>query len=115
MSGTRLAPGHWNRRPHGRRLIRHATLGQNDGASVNNTYVHDVLGRCEVIAGADGAELERRDYDAVGRLSHRYLATTEPRAELADVASVITYGYDELGRLRSAEQCSRARPRFTPS
>jgi hypothetical protein len=87
------------------RLLRHATLGQNDGAAVNNTFVHDAQGRCEVIADADGAELERRDYDAAGRLSHRYLATTQPRAELGDgVPSVVTYAYDELGRLRSAEQ-----------
>lgn len=85
-------------------LVRHVTLQQDAGAAVDNTYTHDALGRCERITGASGVELERRDYDPDGRLWHRYLSRTQPEPELGEAPSVVTYTYDELGRLRGAEQ-----------
>jgi hypothetical protein len=73
---------------------------RSDGsASIN--YTHDANGRCESIV--DDVWIERRQYDANGRLASRQLDALDPLTQAA-AASSITYRYDEQGRPLAIEQ-----------
>jgi hypothetical protein len=78
------------------RLIRHRVTASESGEE----YGHDAEGRCETITGI-GARLdvERRDYDELGRLWHLYRTEGSDTPWLSD--ATVTYRYDEEARLLS--------------
>jgi hypothetical protein len=89
-------------------LVRHRAVHQEGSDLSNYAYSHDALGRCEVISNEGQAGgIELRDYDAAGRLSHRQLEGLPRGGEAPVVNSVVTYQYDDLGRLRSASETAQ--------
>jgi len=86
-------------------LVMHSVLDEVGATLATNRYTHDAAGRCDTVTTVGEAEhVERREYDSAGRLWHQYIesevgAPDDPRAERGN--SVVTFQYDELGRLRS--------------
>jgi YD repeat-containing protein len=78
------------------RLIRHRVAASESGEE----YGYDAQGRCETVTGI-GARLdvERRDYDELGRLWHRYRTERTDTPQSPDVT--VTYRYDAEARLLS--------------
>jgi hypothetical protein len=74
----------------------------------SETFAHDEAGRCQAVT-TGGPGDEQRDYDATGRLWHRYVSGAQ-HYELGTYDSTVTYEYDDHERLVSALNVARSGP-----